>query len=450
MATHVHWHEGLFLQPHHFQLLQREGAEQVRMERKLGWHYPYGVIEARLLADELEDGRIRFEKLRVIMPSGLEINHPDNAEVPSLDIKAVLAGSIGSIVVSLGVPLWMSGRANAFRPGQEPDPRVKLLYRLREMECADENTGDNPKPLQVRMINARLMLEREDSSDMEVLPLLRIQRSVDREQDMPRQDARFVPPCLVLRGSPTLRRIATELAAKVESSRDDLAQKLARGGLGAEARLEMLLRLRTLGHFAGSLTPLAEAAATTPFEFCLRLRELHGELAAFLPSLDEFKHLPYAHDNPLPCFEDLDARIRRLLVDKKGNVIQLKFQENPKGHPQATFADEHFTRPTAYYLGIKTQADRTALAGYVKDGNKFKFMPASLEGSAIFGVELKEENFPPQELPAEAGLYYFKASLKESRRWATFQSDKSVVLEWKKSEFDLTGATFSLYLTLPV
>lgn len=449
MATHVHWHEGLFLQPHHFQALERGFQEHVRSERRLGWHYPYGVIEARLMPDELENGRVRFERLRVLMPSGIEVDYPDNAEVPSLDVKAELARSAGTLAVGLGVPLWMNRRANAFRPDQIPDPRVKLLYRLKEISREDENTGDNPQPMQVRLINARLMLEHEDASDMEVLPLLRIHRAFDREKDLPQLDPKFVPPCLVLAASATLHRIVTELAARLESSRDEVAQKLARGGLGADAKTEMTLRLRTLGHFAGSLPALSESPAATPFEVYLGLRELLGELCALQPALGEFKSAPYNHDNPLPAFEELDAKIRRLLVDKKGNLLQLSFKENANGRPQADLTEEHLTRPTAYFLGFKTRVDRNKLVGYVTDGAKFKFMPSSLEGSAVFGVQLHEENFPPVELPAEPGLYYFRLSLRDSRRWPAIQNDKSVVLEWKKSEFDLADTGFTLYMTLP-
>jgi type VI secretion system protein ImpJ len=449
MSTHVHWHEGLFLQPHHLQLQQHGLAERVRAERRLGWHFPYGVIESRLMPDELENGRIRFEKLRAVMPSGLEIVHPDDTELPALEIKADLARSAGSLTILLGVPLWMSHRANAFRPDQVPDPRVKLLYRLREVSRPDENTGENAKPIQVRMINARLMFESEDRSDMEALPLLRIQRAADRAQDVPQQDPRFVPPCLVLAASPTLRRLATELAAKLESTRDELAQKLAGGGLGTEDKLELKLRLITLGHFAGSLPPLVESPCATPFEVCLALRELLGELAALQPGTDDAKCVPYSHDNPLPCFEELDAKIRRLLLYKKANVIQVKFQDNAKGRPQATLAEDHFTRPTGYFLGIKTRLERMKLTGYVTDGAKFKFMPGSLEGSAVPGAQVREENYPPLELPAEPGLYYFRVALKEGRRAPTFQADKTAVLEWNKAELDLAGATFTLYMPLP-
>ena len=36
----VHWHEGLFLQPHHMQAVQRQLAAQVGSERRLAWGFP--------------------------------------------------------------------------------------------------------------------------------------------------------------------------------------------------------------------------------------------------------------------------------------------------------------------------------------------------------------------------------------------------------------------------
>jgi len=41
----VHWHEGLFLQPHHLQAYSRDVMEGGWRERKLAWAYTYGVIE---------------------------------------------------------------------------------------------------------------------------------------------------------------------------------------------------------------------------------------------------------------------------------------------------------------------------------------------------------------------------------------------------------------------
>src|SRR6266481_4747836 len=234
MSAQIHWQEGLFLQPHHLQRMQKAFRDQIHDERRLGWAYPYGVVEARLSRDELENFRVRFERLRVIMPSGLEINYPENAELPSLDIKQAFSKGAGTFNLFLGVPLWQNVRANTLKDATS-DGRVKLLYRVSEIECTDENTGENPKPIQVRKINSRLMFDNEDTADMELIPLLRIVRATGQELGLPREDPEYVPPCLVLSGSAILRELVRDLVAAVEATRKPLVVKMTRGGFSAEA-----------------------------------------------------------------------------------------------------------------------------------------------------------------------------------------------------------------------
>src|SRR5258708_20468522 len=87
MSMKIHWQEGLFLQPHHLQRMQKSVEDEIASERRLSWPYPFGLIEARLSRDELENKRVRFDKLRAIMPSGLEGNYPAGARLPWLDIS---------------------------------------------------------------------------------------------------------------------------------------------------------------------------------------------------------------------------------------------------------------------------------------------------------------------------------------------------------------------------
>jgi type VI secretion system protein ImpJ len=444
MSMHVHWHEGLFLQPHHLQVMQRGLLERIRAERRLAWPFPYGVIECSVMRDQLENGLIVFEKLRIIMRSGIEINYPEDAEIPVLPIHEELARSTGAFSILLGVPEWKASRANASLPGQATNARAKILYGLKEISSPDENTGENPQPLLVRNINARLMFEKEP--DMDALPLLRIQRAADRAKDQPRLDPSFVPPCLVLSASPTLQRLATELAAKVEGSRNDLAKQLARGGYSPEARMARTLKLRTLARFAGSLPALVAAPTVTPFEVYLVLRELLGELAAIKPSVDDFNSAAYDHTNPLPGFEDLDRKIRLLIPDDEGKFIQVPFNKNAHGNPQAALTDEHLTRTRDYFLGIRTRRSRTELATYLMQRSRFQVLPGSLEGYAIDGVALREEDVPG-ELPGDGGTY-FRLLMREYEGWDTLKADKAVVLIWKNSEFDLADASFALYMTL--
>ena len=454
MSLQIHWHEGLFLQPHHLQRMQKSQHDQLCAERKLAWAYPYGLIEARLSRDELENMRLRFERLRAVMPSGQIINYPDNAELPSLDIKPALARSVAGFKVFLGVPLWQNSRANTVNNNSESDSRVKLLYRVSELECTDENSGENPKPVQVRKVNSRLMLEHDDPAEMELLPLMRVLRATGEDVGLPKQDPEFVPPCLVLAGSPVLRELTRDLISQVEASRKELVVQVARGGFSLDTmrgiQFEQLMRLRTLNRFSGRLPSMVLAPNISPFTMYLELRELLGELAALHPDRDEFECAAYDHDNPLPVFKELSTKIRSHL---RGAVAPsfLKVQFNDvSGVLTATLTPEHFTVPNTYFLGIKSNLDPTVLGRYVEDGDKFKLMPQSLAMRAIRGIVLKEERHPPLELPAQSDLHYFRLDRAASERmWQQIQSEKSTTIRWTGSELDFSGTSFTLYMTVP-
>lgn len=447
----IHWHEGLFLLPHHLQRLQRNALETSADERRLAWSYPYGIIESRLSRDELENMRIRFDRLRAIMPGGLEVDFPRSAELPALDIKQAF-DSMGRFTVYLGVPLWFNARANAVTPEQHVDARAKILYRVVESEWADENTGDNPKPMLERRVNARLLLEHEDRSDMEVLPLLRVTRAAGEDVGLPRQDPEFVGPCLILNGSATLRELVRDLSGQVQASRSELVVQVTRGGFSLDQlrglQFEQILRLQALNKAAGRFDSLLEVPSVPPFAFYLEMRELLGELAALHPDRDLYETLPYDHDNPYPCFNELAGKIRLLL---RGTVAPsfLKVEFNPSDVGlRAALTDEHFTRPTDYFLGIRTKEDPRSLAYLVEDADRFKLMPESMAARAIRGVMLKEERFPPLELPAQTGLYYFRLLRGESgRAWQQIQTEKSAIVRWSGNDAADYGIT--LYMTLP-
>ncbi len=449
MPLQIHWEEGLFLQPHHLQRMQKNLFDLVGRERGLTWSYPYGVVEAQLSADDLRAFRIQFSRLRAVMPSGLEVNFPENSELPTIDIKQAFAAAGGGFTVYLGVPLWIDSRANTLN-GQGVDSRAKLIYRTREVEYADENTGENPKPLIVRRINARILLENEDRSNLEVLPLFRVTRSTTEESSMPQLDPDFVAPALVLNASPVLREIVRDLASQIEASRKELAVQVARGGFSIDTmrgiQFEQIMRLRTLNKFAARLPACVAAGAIPPFFFYLELRELYSELTALYPDKDDFDVLPYNHDNPVLPFRELSSKIRSYV---RGSVaasfMKVPFV-NDGQYLSATLTEEHVTKPGDYFLGIKSREDPRAVAAFVEDADKFKLMPRSLATRAIWGVRLKEERIVPLELPAAGDLHYFRLLRSDSQRvWDLLKTEKQAIIRWSGKED--ADYNITLYMT---
>ena len=451
MPGQVHWHEGLFLQPHHLQCMQRNLTESTATERKLAYAYPYGVVESKLSSDALENMLLQFDSLRAVMPSGLVVACPVTAEIPALNIKAIFEASSATFDVMLGVPLWYGNQANSLAVGGD-DWRAKRIYRVTETPWNDENTGENPQPVLTRKINARLLLPNDDRTDLEVIPLLRIAHATGEDVGLPRQDPGFVPPCLVLGGSPTLREMIRDLGNQVEASRTELILQITRGGFSIDTmrglQLEQMLRLRTLNCYAGRLGHMAAAPNTTPSDMYLELRGLLGELAALVPDRDMYDVPAYDHDKPLVCFAELCTRIRRLL---RGTVAPsfMKLDFTREGRLMvAELTDEQINRPNEYFLGIKTQMDPRQLAQLVEDADKFKFMAKTLAQQRIWGIRLAEERHAPLELPSQVGLHFFRLMRAESTRmWERIKQEKSIAVRWEGIE--TSDLELALYMTVP-
>jgi len=239
-----------------------------------------------------------------------------------------------------------------------------------------------------------------------------------------------------------------ELVAQLNASRNDLRIKAATGGLGLEVKWELTLRLAALNRACARLSSLVEGGNLSPFAVYLELRELLGDLLALHPGEKLFDCQPYNHLDPLPAFRELDRKIRGEIVVAQVEPLKVVFAGSP-GLMRAALEPQHFEKPTGYYLGVKTRTERTKLALYLSDGTKFKLMPRSMEQVAIFGVELKEQNFPPLELPAQSDLHYFSlVPTSNKSRWDQVKQDKAISLVWKNSDMDLSDAAFTLYMTL--
>ncbi len=452
MTEQMHWHEGLFLQPHHLQTWQRQLQERFITEGALARPYPYGVIEMELSADALENMLLRFDQLEAVMPSGIYVRQGHNADVPALDITQAFHATAEGLTVYLGVPLWYENRANVMDESSGDAVESKRMYQVAQREVVDENTGANPQPLPVRRINTRLLLETDDASDMERLPILRITRANHEDSGLPSRDPAFAPPCLHLKGSPSLLHLVRDLANQVEASRKELLLQMSRGGFRVESmrgiHFEQILRLQALSRYSPCLAHLVQAQAVPPFEVYLELRKFLGELAALYPDTDKTEVPAYRHETPLPAFKACVEAIRSMLRGAvQPNFMQVDFTAAADVQC-ALLSDEHLTQPNEYYLGITTDEDPKVLIDLVEDRDRFKLMAQSMVSRAIWGIQLTAERVPPLELPSRTGLHLFRLDTAESARmWERIKQEKQLAAKWPGVES--TDYRLALYMTVP-
>jgi type VI secretion system protein ImpJ len=350
--------------------------------------------------------------------------------------------------------LWHGERANSVEKGTSDAWQVKCLYQVKEVQSVDENTGENPRPVMVRKVNARLMLEGEDTADMEVLPLLRLARSGDAIGGRPEPDAAFIPPCYSLAGSPSLFDMAQDLASQVEANRRELVVQLTRGGFSIETirgiQIEQMLRLKTLNRFSARLPALVRAPGVTPFEIYLEFGELLGELSALQPDRDPFAMPPYDHDKPGSVFPKLCDTIRSMLRGvTAASFLKEPFVYEPEDRAMyANLSEEDVSLANEFYLAIRTRDDPRAAAALVESADQFKVVPRSLIMKRVRGIRLEEERHPPLEFPAEAGLHYFRLMRDESPKiWEQIVREKTVGITWRGVEN--TDFSLTLCMTVP-
>jgi type VI secretion system protein ImpJ len=300
-SDQVHWHEGLFLQPHHLQAMQRFLLEQAAAVRGQCSPYPYGVISHELSTEALKNNRVQFDHLHVVMRSGLEVIYPGNAELDPLEIGSSIGGSDG-LLIELSVPTWQPDGANVVSDSSNGSGN---RFRVREILRPDENTGLNKQPVAVRRLNAKLILAGSDRrGGTETLPVVRVLQGTDGR---PTADPQYIPPCMAIGGSSALHMIVSDISDRQQAVRKQLLPKLTRDGFSfgklQPAQMETWQRFRVAARYGAMLPALVRATGATPFSAYMELAALLGELAAIDPRQpDDFEPPPYEHENLALCF----------------------------------------------------------------------------------------------------------------------------------------------------
>lgn len=450
----VHWHEGLFLLPQHFQMMQRQLSGRFCDERHMALSYPYGLIECRYSHDELANGDIQVERLRAVMPGGTYVDVPGNADLPTLHIKDEFEKSGGALAIHLAVPRYEVSRQNTFRPSESADAAyINCHYRVGEISRPDENSGREPKDVEVRRLNVRLVIGDVHPEDLELLPVMRIERAAGDAIGNPQADRGFVPPCLVLAGSQFLQSdVMAGTANLLEAARAKLATQMVQSGFNADSmravQFAQVLRLRTFSSFAPRLMHLAKAPAVTPFAAYLELRALLGELLALEPGRRQPEIPDYNHDHPGIAFMELYNSIRPLLqVGTRVEHAKVPF-EAEEGILVARLSQKHLAEDSRMYLGIKSELDPNRVAAMVLDADRFKLMAANSVkvGSAIFGIRLERRDRMPVDFPGEADTVFFELQPdfddRSRRMWRRIQNEKAMAIWLDKDPAEFAAALF--------
>ncbi|MDR2741882.1 MAG: type VI secretion system baseplate subunit TssK [Treponema sp.] len=451
----LHWNDGQFLHPHHFQYQQRITSEYVRLNRSFSLPYPYGLLNFELDREALKGGRVAVNRFSAIMGDGLELSMPGNCILKPLDLSEALKDNPADLTVYVAAPYWSEFEANL---AEEDASREKKVYLTQKKRVRDENSGDNEITLITRRINARLVTDKEDTKDMQLLPLVKLNvLNRDINQSVVTVDEKYIPPFMMLTADDPLFTMAAGLMTDIRRCRDKQQNTLTEPSNREEdfSRTDVLddarslLLLRTLNYYHIRFSSLLVDGFISPFTLYLELASFLSELMGLNPNNGIRDIRRYDHDDRLPVFTELFKDIRSFIRSEGGaEYIKLNFTPIEGGDYLFTsIKTEDIAEVNEMYLAVRTTAEGEEVGRALEQGDTFKLINPRAKSLRIRGMKLTGMRYPPRFLPFLEGTLWFRLDLAESAMvWRDMCEEKGMLIDYARNLFP--GLETSLFITV--
>ncbi|MBR4126289.1 MAG: type VI secretion system baseplate subunit TssK [Alphaproteobacteria bacterium] len=447
----LHWTDGLFLQPHHLQYLQRSCFEYERRNRVIYMPYPYGLIDFEIDTDALSSLRVIVKRFSAVMPDGTEISMPGNVVLAPLDLSTILKEHPEDITVYLAVPLWSEFDANLSEGASSVSKR---LFTTAEHSVRDENTGDNEISVVTRRMNARLITQFDDQTDMQVLPVLKLtavsNQGAEKELSI---DEKFIPPFMVITPDCALSKMASDLLYKTARCRDKLlndltvAQFKPEGFSGINAY--NMMQLRVLNLYENRLSSLLALKNLSPFELYMELRSFLAELRGLHPMNEIAETGMYEHLDYAAQFNEIINDIYSMIMAEGGaGYVRLEFAPTPEGdYLYTALTTDNIVKAREYFLAVRCSAEERLMISSLEKGDTFKLINPAAKMMRARGIKLTEMRYPPRFLPTLNDTLWFKLQVGETpATWRDIQTEKGILIDYAADLFP--DLKVSLFITV--
>jgi type VI secretion system protein ImpJ len=451
MERPLHWHQGLFLTPQHFQLEDLYIQSLLTPFHEFVQPHLWGIAETDIQEQALGSQSISVVRGKFLFPDKTYVELPGNALIEARTFEGDWVDGGKPFMVFVGLKKWNEHGENV--------TVLSSLDNLSEVTTRFVTTADTedspdlhqggPKA-QVKRLHYLLKIfwvnETDQLGDYVLMPLAQLERSGE-EIVLARH---FIPPSLTISVSDTLIQIIKEIRDEIASRGNQLeAYKQERGIHTAEfgARdMVYLLALRSLNRYTPLLFHLTESGQIHPWTAYGIVRQLIGELSSFSTSInvlgetgDGSYQLPsYNHRNLWECFSSAQALVTRLLDDITAGpqyMLQLLYDGT---YFVAELEPSMFDGRNRFYLVVETEEDSQSVLQSLKTIAKLgtrETLPL-LIARALPGLKLQQLPTPPQELPRRAHSVYFQID-HHGDQWPHVQKNNNIALYWDAAPKDL-------------
>lgn len=442
----IHWSEGMFLRPQHFQANDRHWQEQHAVSSSVSDPCSYGfskleIDEAALANRQLviracqarfRDGTLlSFEQGDQLDRIGLEDAAEQVAKLATpLDEPNITDSEVRAY---LAIPRHSSLEPNVSPPGDNERSRSSLTRH----DVTDDTSGTNEQEVEFRRLNVRVLLSTEDLSGYELLPLAQIRGLANRETT-PEIAPSFFPPCLSINAwaplyQDVVRTVYDMIGRKVEVLAEQATLRQVGFSSSEPGDLDRLTLLSKLLEAQGVLRVTAFAPGIHPRQAYAELCRVVGSLAVFEPDRRLGEILPYDHDDLATIFRAIMRRIDAML----NRVTTLDYEQRyfvGSGHAtlMTTLDTKWLQADWQCYVGVLRgdMAEETCHRLLTGDNHLDWKLGSAEDVDRVFrlglpGLELKPAEQLPRPLPTRNGWLYYQITT-ESAAWQAIKLSQSM------------------------
>jgi type VI secretion system protein ImpJ len=432
----VHWSEGMFLRPQHFQAAERHWLELVASSQSWDNPYNYGLRHIELSEDAIRNFQVELSACRIRLRDGtvLEINQRNAPN--RIDLKEAFQGS-STTMVYLAVPKLALGRANVAATRATNEHR----FVATNLSVPDQSRGGGNQDIEFLDLNVRLLLSQDDQAGYEILPVARIKRAGEAEA-IPQLDDDYFPPVIAIDawdplGLGTVRAIYDLIGQKINV----LGQRVVERGTSLASQepgdLEDLLMLSTLNGVNASLRCLAFADGVHPLIAYTELCRIVGMLSIFGPTRQAPEIPLYDHDDLARIFKWAKQQIELLLRGRGKLEYEQRFFVGTDRGMAVTIEPKWLHSGWHWFVGVLGEnISERECRELLRPGHLDWKMGSTQQVDLIFkhgipGVSVLELSQAPRALPSRQGWIYYEVN-RDNTAWKDVLSTQSLAIRFKE------------------
>ncbi|MDT0355016.1 type VI secretion system baseplate subunit TssK [Herbaspirillum huttiense F1] len=447
----IYWHQGMFMQPQHFQMADLHGQFRNKPLLESGLPHFWGVGELILSASAASNRIIEIERAQLLFPDRSYVEYPGNAAIAPRSFDSAWIEGDKPFNVYLGIKKLNDQEKNATQADSlaEAAAAPTRFASLSNTPEVPDLYSDGP-PSQVRtllhVVKVFFESELENLQGYDLIPIARLVR----DGDTIKLADNFIPPCYTLGGSEvlmrTIRDIRDELSGRTRQLQEYKSPREMQKAEFDASYMVFLLALRSLNRASPYLFHLTETRQVHPWMAYGALRQLIGELSSFSERFNMLGEAsdgtpglpPYDHTELNKCFSRAHALISNLLNEITVGPEFLAILEYRDGYHAAELPHTFFDRRNRFYLVLRTEQDPKWVADALLNDARLA-SPEDIPGlvsHALPGLELIHMQVAPQGLPRRAYSYYFRIE-QISQLWDSVERHGAIALQWLDAPDDL-------------